>query len=89
MRSKPSFTSQPVSFPPSQRAQCSRMPSWPMKAMDTGDTTAFDMKALRGRDARWRLRVGDYRVVYTIEDGRLVVWVLTVGNRREICRQVP
>ncbi|MFD7805414.1 type II toxin-antitoxin system RelE family toxin [Streptomyces cellulosae] len=28
-------------------------------------------------------------VVYTVEDGRLVVWVLTVGNRREIYRQVP
>lgn len=59
------------------------------KAMHTGDTTAFDVKALRGHDARWRLRVGDYRVVYTIEDGRLVVWVLTVGDRREIHRQVP
>ncbi|MEU9587403.1 type II toxin-antitoxin system RelE family toxin [Streptomyces werraensis] len=59
------------------------------KAMDAGDTAAFDVKPLRGHDARWRLRVGDYRVVHTIEDGRLVVWVLTVGNRREVHRQVP
>ncbi|MDQ0933843.1 type II toxin-antitoxin system RelE family toxin [Streptomyces turgidiscabies] len=59
------------------------------KAMDAGDTNAFDVKALQGHDARWRLRVGDYRVVYTVEDGQLVVWVLAVGNRRDVYRQVP
>ncbi|WP_223167547.1 type II toxin-antitoxin system prevent-host-death family antitoxin [Nonomuraea sp. SYSU D8015] len=46
------------------------------KAMDTGDTAAFDTKALQGHSARWRLRVGDCRVVYTAEDGQLIVWVL-------------
>ncbi|GAA2886715.1 type II toxin-antitoxin system RelE/ParE family toxin [Streptosporangium fragile] len=56
------------------------------KAMGPGDTDAFDIKALQGHGSRWRLRVGDYRVVYTIEDGRLLVWVLTVGNRRDIYR---
>ncbi|MBD9724402.1 type II toxin-antitoxin system RelE/ParE family toxin [Streptomyces caniscabiei] len=59
------------------------------KAMDAGDTESFDIKALKGHSARWRFRVGDYRVVYTVEGGRLIVWVLAVGNRREICRQVP
>jgi mRNA interferase RelE/StbE len=54
------------------------------KAMDAGDTTAFDIKALQGRSSRWRLRVGDCRVVYTIEDGRLIVWVMTVGDRRDV-----
>ncbi|MHC3454013.1 type II toxin-antitoxin system RelE family toxin [Streptomyces prasinus] len=59
------------------------------RARDAGDTAAFDVKALRGHNVRWRLRIGDYRVVYTVEDGRLIVWVLTVGNRREVYRQVP
>lgn len=59
------------------------------KAMDAGDTTAFDIKALQGHNARRRLRVGDHRVVYTVEDGQLIVWALTVGNRRDVCRQVP
>ncbi|WP_405819526.1 type II toxin-antitoxin system RelE/ParE family toxin [Streptomyces sp. NBC_01390] len=59
------------------------------KAMDAGDTTPFDVKALQGHDARWRLRVGDYRVIYTVEDGQLIVWVLSVGNRRDVYRQVP
>lgn len=59
------------------------------KAIDAGDTSAFDIKALRSHSARWRLRVGDYRVVYTVEDGQLIVWVLAVGNRREVYRQNP
>ncbi|MFC8938774.1 type II toxin-antitoxin system RelE/ParE family toxin [Streptomyces griseoincarnatus] len=59
------------------------------KAMDAGDTAAFDIKALQGHSARWRLRVGDYRVVYTVEDGRLIVWVLALGNRWDVYRQVP
>ncbi|MFE6766376.1 type II toxin-antitoxin system RelE/ParE family toxin [Streptomyces sp. NPDC057689] len=59
------------------------------KAMDTGDTTAFDIKALQGHHARWRLRVGDYRIVYTVENGRLIIWVLAAGNRRDVYRQVP
>ncbi|MFG2694783.1 type II toxin-antitoxin system RelE/ParE family toxin [Kitasatospora sp. NPDC048407] len=58
------------------------------KALDDGDTGAFDVKALQGHSARWRLRVGDYRVVYTVEDGQLVVWVLTVGNRRDVYRNL-
>lgn len=59
------------------------------KAMDAGDTTAFDVKALQGHSARWRLRMGDYRVIYTVEGGELIVWVLAVGNRRDIYRQAP
>ncbi|WP_316522891.1 type II toxin-antitoxin system RelE family toxin [Kitasatospora brasiliensis] len=55
-------------------------------ALDDGDTSAFDIKALQGHHARWRLRVGDHRVVYTVEAGILVVWILSVGNRRDIYR---
>ncbi len=41
-------------------------------------------KMLRGGDhGRWRVRVGDYRVIYTIQDNRLIVLVLRVAHRRE------
>ncbi|MFD8119197.1 type II toxin-antitoxin system RelE family toxin [Streptomyces microflavus] len=58
------------------------------KALDTGDVSEFDVKPLQGHHARWRLRVGSYRAVYTVEDGRLIVWVLAVGHRREIYRNL-
>ena len=34
----------------------------------------------------WKYRVGDYRLICKIEDDRLVVLVLRVGNRKEIYR---
>jgi mRNA interferase RelE/StbE len=34
----------------------------------------------------WRLRVGDYRVIYEIDDEQRTVTVLQVGHRRDIYR---
>ena len=42
-------------------------------------------KKLKNRDA-WRIRVGDYRVIYEIHDKVLQVIVVTVGHRREVYR---
>jgi mRNA interferase RelE/StbE len=41
---------------------------------------------LAGRDDRYRIRVGDYRVVYSIEDAALIVWIVKVGHRRDVYR---
>jgi mRNA interferase RelE/StbE len=41
---------------------------------------------LVGGAGEWRVRTGDYRIVYEIEDEELLVLVLRVGHRREICR---
>lgn len=40
-------------------------------------------KALQGR-AGLRVRVGDYRIIYTIQDDVLLVVVVTLGHRRDI-----
>ncbi|WP_319014247.1 type II toxin-antitoxin system RelE family toxin [Jonesia denitrificans] len=42
-------------------------------------------KALQGCDAL-RIRVGDYRTIYTVQDNRLLVIVVTLGHRREVDR---
>jgi len=42
-------------------------------------------KKLVGR-AEWRVRTGDFRVLYRIDDGVLVVVVVDLGHRREIYR---
>jgi mRNA interferase RelE/StbE len=44
------------------------------------------IKKLAGYDDRYRLRVGDYRVLYEVIDGQLVILVVGVGHRREIYR---
>ncbi|MEO7331194.1 MAG: type II toxin-antitoxin system RelE/ParE family toxin [Minicystis sp.] len=38
-------------------------------------------KKLKGRDDQYRIRVGDYRVIYSIEDAALLVTVLVIGQR--------
>ncbi|MFQ5874520.1 MAG: type II toxin-antitoxin system RelE/ParE family toxin [Dehalococcoidia bacterium] len=42
-------------------------------------------RKLSGRE-EYRLRVGDYRVLYTIDDSNRVVIVFAVGHRREVYR---
>jgi mRNA interferase RelE/StbE len=44
-----------------------------------------DVKKLKGRNA-WRIRIGDYRVIYEIRDRELQILVITVGHRREVYR---
>ena len=42
-------------------------------------------RKLSGREA-WRLRAGNYRIVYEIHDAVLLVLVVQVGHRREVYR---
>lgn len=42
---------------------------------------------LAGTQDLWRIRVGDYRVVYVIADDVLVVTVVRAGHRREVYRR--
>jgi len=35
----------------------------------------------------WRIRIGDYRVIYEITDNQLLVTVIQVGNRRDVYRR--
>ena len=41
---------------------------------------------LRGADDVWRARVGDYRILYQIEDDRLTVLVIRIRHRRDVYR---
>lgn len=43
-----------------------------------------DIKPLRGTQGVYRLRVGDYRIIYTVDNGKLVVYVIDAGNRGQI-----
>lgn len=43
-----------------------------------------DRKQMKGYPGYYRLRVGDYRIIYTVEQKQLVVRVVTAGNRGDI-----
>lgn len=46
---------------------------------DNGDT-----KRLQGHDDLFRLRVGPYRVLYTVDNGEFVIYVIDAGSRGQI-----
>jgi len=41
-------------------------------------------KKLKGGDREWRIRVGDYRIVYVIDDAGKTVDVTRIAHRREV-----
>ena len=43
-------------------------------------------KQLQGEENLFRVRIGDYRVIYEIRDAVLFVYVLTIAHRREVYR---
>jgi mRNA interferase RelE/StbE len=49
------------------------------------DPRPHGAKKMVGVDA-WRIRIGDYRVVYSVMDQRLVVEIIKIGNRRDVYR---
>ena len=41
---------------------------------------------LAGSDDRYRVRQGNYRILFSIEDAELLIWVVKVGHRRAVYR---
>lgn len=50
------------------------------------DPRPRDCKKLQGEENLWRIRIGDYRVVYAIYDEKKVVDIISVRHRRDIYR---
>jgi mRNA interferase RelE/StbE len=44
-------------------------------------------KKLQGERDTWRIRVGEYRVVYVPDDARRTVIVTVIGHRRDVYRR--
>ena len=49
------------------------------------DPRPFGCEKLTGQD-RYRLRQGKYRIVYSIQDDELNIWVVKIGHRKDIYR---
>lgn len=43
-----------------------------------------DIKKVKGHDDLLRLRVGSYRIIYSVDNGKCIVYVIDAGNRGEI-----
>jgi len=45
------------------------------------------VEKVEGHDL-WRVRAGDYRIVYSVEEAMLTVVVVKIGHRREVYREL-
>jgi len=43
----------------------------------------YGYKKLKGEEA-YRIRVGDYRIIYEIDNDKIIVTVVSVGHRKEV-----
>jgi mRNA interferase RelE/StbE len=82
-----------VLFRPSVDRQLRKLPVEVQRRVVRGVAAlAFDPRPsgvvkLSGEENLWRIRIGDYRIVYEIHDDRLIVLVLRVVHRKEVYRE--
>ena len=81
-----------IIFKPRARRELAKIPKKVAERIARAIDTLADQprpsgcKKLTNEDGLWRIRVGDYRIVYKIEDDRLVVLIVTLGHRRDVYR---
>ena len=52
----------------------------------TGNPFPPGSKKLKGSPDHYRIRVGDYRVIYKVDGKRLLILILKIGHRRDVYR---
>jgi mRNA interferase RelE/StbE len=81
-----------VELRPSARRELLKLPRQDqirlIRAMDVlaNQPRPKGVKKLTGVENLYRIRVGDYRVVYQIQDDRLIVLVVWIGHRKDVYR---
>jgi len=61
-----------------------------LKALDvlSNDPNRLNSKPLTGREV-WRLRLGQYRMIYTMDDQEIVIEIIKIGHYKNITYSLP
>lgn len=51
-------------------------------------TELLDIRILQGHDQLYRLRIGNYRIVFEIKDEILIIFVIKIGHRKDVYRKL-
>jgi mRNA interferase RelE/StbE len=79
-----------VALKASARKELERLPSklvhrvFPKLEALASEPRPAGCKKLKGGDDEWRIRIGDYRAVYVIDDSKLLVTVTRIRHRSEV-----
>ena len=55
--------------------------------VDCENPRAYGKGLTANRSGQWRYRIGDYRIICSVEDGKLIILALSDGHRSEIYMQ--
>ena len=59
--------------------------SWIEKSLvGCSDPRRYGKGSTANRSGQWRYRIGDYRLIAEIDDGKVTILLLSIGHRREI-----
>lgn len=78
---------------PVARKELLDLPSEVQKRIDkkilalADDPRPHNVKALQGEKGLYRIRVGDYRIVYSVEDKIVTVIIVRVRHRKDVYRK--
>lgn len=81
-----------IQYAPPVRRQMSRLPKAVQIRVDAaimalaGNPRPHGSVKLSGHDDLYRVRAGDYRIIYAIQDGHRLVIIVVVAHRREVYR---
>jgi len=50
--------------------------------------TQLDIKIMQDYDELYRLRVGQYRLIYQIKDDELLIFIISMGNRGDVYKHI-
>jgi mRNA interferase RelE/StbE len=83
-----------LSSPRGQRRSFGIWNGWPDQVRIAAkiDSLAHDprprgVEKLSGEENLYRVRVGNYRIIYQLQDAQLIVLVVKVGHRRDVYRK--
>ena len=54
----------------------------------SSDSRPGGSKKIIGTEHTYRQRIGDYRIVYSIESNRLIIEIIRVGHRKDVYRNI-
>ncbi|KKQ48558.1 MAG: hypothetical protein US69_C0019G0005 [candidate division TM6 bacterium GW2011_GWF2_38_10] len=54
------------------------------KQLRSEQACALNIKKLKSKNNLYRLRVGDYRIIYSIEHAKVIIYIIDIGHRRDI-----
>ncbi len=84
------MTKYAVELKPSARKELERLPGkviermFPKLEALESDPRPAGCKKLKGGRDEWRIRVGEYRVIYTIDDAKLRIGITRIRHRSEV-----